>query len=46
MWLILALFYIVIGGITFAIVDKFSTKYQQYYTIKREKQMLLSCVLF
>lgn len=46
MWLILTLFYIAIGGITFAIVDRFSTKYQQYYTIKRGKQMLLSCFLF
>ena len=44
-WL-LVLAYLIIGFIVFSLINSFSTKYQQWYTVKREKQMALASLLF
>lgn len=44
-WL-LVLAYLIIGVIVFSLIDRFSTKYQQWYTVKREKQIILASLLF
>lgn len=43
---VLVLIYFVIGGIIFVVISEFSAKYQQYYTVKREKQIAFALILF
>ena len=43
---ILVLTYLIIGVFVFSLINNFSTKYQQWYTVKREKQMILASLLF
>lgn len=46
MRIIIILAYFFIGASIFGLIDGFSTKYRQWYTVKREKQILLACLLF
>ena len=43
---VLVLVYFIIGGIIFGVVSEFSAKYQQYYTVKSEKQIAFAFILF
>jgi len=45
MWIII-LAYFALGAIIFGLIDGFSNKYKQWYTVKRETQILLACLLF
>lgn len=45
MWIII-LTYFALGAIIFGLIDGFSNKYKQWYTVKRETQILLACLLF
>lgn len=45
MWIII-LAYFAIGAIIFGLIEGFSKKYTQWYTVKRETQILLACLLF
>lgn len=46
MVIVFVLIYFVIGGIIFVVISEFSAKYQQYYTVKREKQIAFAFILF
>jgi hypothetical protein len=43
---VLVLAYFIIGGIIFGRVSEFSAKYQQYYTVRSEKQIAFAFILF
>lgn len=43
---VLVLAYFIIGGMIFGFVSEFSAKYQQYYTVKSEKQIAFAFILF
>ena len=45
MWIII-LVYFALGAILFGLIDAFSNKYKQWYTVKRETQIILACLLF
>ena len=45
MWIII-LSYFALGAVLFGLIDAFSTKYKQWYTVKRETQIILACLLF
>lgn len=46
MGLILSILYMLLGGVINGLIKCFSNKYQQYYTVKRGKQMQFACILF
>lgn len=46
MWLLLIGFYMSLGAILFGLIQGFSNRYQQWYTVKFEKQTILACILF
>jgi len=46
MWFLLTGFYMSLGGILFGLIQGFSNRYQQWYTVKFEKQAILACILF
>lgn len=43
---VLVFAYFIIGGVIFGFVSEFSAKYQQYYTVKSEKQIAFAFILF
>lgn len=45
MWIII-LAYFAFGAVLFGLIDAFSNKYKQWYTVKRETQIVLACLLF
>ena len=46
MWILIILAYFVIGALIFGVIASFSKKYIQWYTVKRETQIVLACLLF
>lgn len=46
MWFLLIGFYMSLGGILFELIQRFSNRYKQWYTVKFEKQATLACILF
>ena len=45
MWIII-LAYFAFGAVLFGLIDAFSNKYKQWYTVERETQIILACLLF
>ena len=43
---IVILAYLVLGAILFGLIEGLSKKYTQWYTVERETQILLACLLF
>lgn len=46
MWILIILAYFVFGAIIFGAIAGFSKKYIQWYTVERETQIILACLLF
>ena len=46
MWFWIIFSYVFIGGVLFTVTQAFSNRYQQWYTVKFEKQAILACILF
>ena len=45
MWIII-LAYFALGAVIFGLIEGFSKKYTQWYTVERQTQILLACLLF
>ena len=45
MWIVI-IAYFALGAIIFGLIEGFSNKYTQWYTVERQTQILLACLLF